>query len=189
MPCGVLRVRAARSATRKGFVFVLAGRALLQALDGRRAEAARTREDVRTRGHLLARGPPPQPSLHTHVYKSAGVLKSWSLPHMTWHIIHARMQCVLCTSWQLVLEIEARGFRVTCWRKGGREEGMQKGGRAVPCNMQTEARGSPLSICKGEGGHLAAALVVVSPPSVSEVQYERRPATSCSARDGRWGKG
>jgi hypothetical protein len=100
-------------------------------------------EDTRT---SVGTGSPPQPSLHTHVYKSAGVLKSWSLPHMTWHIIHARMQCVQCTSWQLVLEIEARGFRVTCWRKGcKKEEGMQKGGRAAPCNMQKEARGSPLS--------------------------------------------
>ena len=73
------------------------------------------------------------------------------------------------------------------------EEGMQKGGRDAKGRkgspMQKEARGSPLSICKGEGGHLAAALVVVSPPSVSEVQYERRPATSCSTRDGRWEKG
>ena len=65
---------------------------------------------------------------------------------MTWHIIHARMQCVQCTSWQLVLEIEARGFRVTCWRKGcKREEGQshvickRKRG-AVPCRMQRGGR-------------------------------------------------
>ena len=151
-------------------------------------EDTRGCEDTRT---SVGTGSPPPNHVCTHtVTKVQACSKRWSLPHMTWHIIHARMQCVQCTSWQLVLEIEARGFRVTCWRKGCKtEEGMQNGGRAAPCNMQKEARGSPLSICKGEGGHLAAALVVVSPSSVSEVQYERRPATSCSTRDGRWEKG